>query len=120
MTDTTQATRTALVVDDDYSVLELLQDLLKRKGYDLHLSSSGTVALADFKNTPDAFDVVITDYKMPDMDGCSFAKALRVIKPDTKIILITGYDLGINDLPDNVPVFIKPLDIAAFYQALEN
>ena len=81
-----------LVVDDDRGVRELLEILLAREGYSVVCEGDGLKGLARCRK--ENFDVILTDLKMPKMDGLDFLKAVKEISPETLVILITAYATG--------------------------
>ena len=64
---------------------------MERLGYHVTVRRSSLEALATFQNTPNEFDMVITDQTMPDMTGSDLARRMMQIRPDIPIILCTGY-----------------------------
>lgn len=78
-----------LVVDDEKIVLESCKRILEPKGYMVTTSESPVDALEKLK--ADNIDLVITDIKMPQMDGIEFMRQIREFKPHMNIVLITGY-----------------------------
>ncbi|HXE98260.1 MAG TPA: response regulator [Dongiaceae bacterium] len=79
-----------LLIEDEEVTLELLSIMLSKKFPDivLHTAINGRTGLELFKTyTP---DIVITDINMPQMGGVQAAQAIRSIKPDSKIVAITG------------------------------
>ena len=78
-----------LVVDDDRGVREVLEIMLAREGYAVACAESGKEALALFRQK--AFDLVLTDLKMPKMDGINLLKEIKGLSPDTMVILITAH-----------------------------
>ena len=81
-----------LVVDDDQGMREFLEIMLTREGYKVNAASGGKEALSFFRKKK--FDLVITDLKMPKIDGIDLLKAIKEISPETMVILITGYASG--------------------------
>ncbi len=81
-----------LVVDDDQGMREFLEILLAREGYDVTLASGGKEAIGLCKKHK--FDLVITDLKMPKVDGIDVLKTIREISPETMVILITAFASG--------------------------
>ena len=81
-----------LVVDDDQGIRDFLEILLSREGYKVKTASGGKEAVALCKKKK--FDLVITDLKMPKMDGIDLLRAIKEISPETLVILITGYASG--------------------------
>lgn len=80
-----------LLVDDDSGVLEVSEKILQRLGYNVISYSSGEEALALFKDLPSQFDLVITDFRMPGMNGAELSQAILKINPDMPIIMCSGY-----------------------------
>ncbi len=82
-----------LVVDDDDAVNTMLSDVLSRHGYQTETAAAAEQALAKYRR--DTYDVVVSDVKMPGMDGTELLREIRAIDQDTAVILVTGYaDLG--------------------------
>ncbi len=78
-----------LVVDDDPAVRELLSKTLTAAGYSVDVAVDGLSAL--LKIGEKAYDLMITDLKMPGQDGLSLIRAARVTSPGLPVIVITGY-----------------------------
>ncbi|HUI46743.1 MAG TPA: response regulator [Nitrospirota bacterium] len=78
-----------LVVDDEEGARELFNTILSDEGYEVALAQSGEDALALFKNQP--FNLVITDIKMPVMDGLQLLQEIRKIGSKTDVIMVTAY-----------------------------
>lgn len=77
-----------LVVDDDAALLDLLVDTLSTIGYSAVPARGGSEALARLKQ--DTFDLVISDIKMPEIDGISLLNEIRRSYPGVPVLLITG------------------------------
>jgi signal transduction histidine kinase/CheY-like chemotaxis protein len=80
-----------LFVDDEQDITNVGTQLLGRLGYQVTPQNNSLEALKRFSETPDEFDLVITDLVMPDMAGDELSSKLRKIRHDTPIILCTGY-----------------------------
>lgn len=78
-----------MVVDDDHGMVGTFVDILLRKGYDAEGAYSGEVALEMLKE--DKFDCVLTDIKMPEMDGVELYREIMSIQPDMPVVLMTAY-----------------------------
>jgi DNA-binding NtrC family response regulator len=77
-----------LIVEDDPNVGESIRLLLKKKGYALRLASNGKEALHLFRR--EMVDLVITDLVMPKMDGIELLEAVKDLKPETEVIVISA------------------------------
>jgi len=80
-----------LFVDDEPALVRLGHAVLTQLGYDVAAYTSSAEALAAFQAAPHHFDLVITDYTMPQMTGDVLTCALRRLRPDIPIILETGF-----------------------------
>lgn len=78
-----------LVIDDEAIVRVSCERVLTPEGYDVNVVSKGTDALALLSS--EHFDLVLTDLKMPDMDGLEVLKEIKAKWPDISVIIITGY-----------------------------
>jgi response regulator RpfG family c-di-GMP phosphodiesterase len=85
----TLAPATLLFVDDEPGILSSLRRLFRPHGYRILVAESGALGLAELEKT--SVDLVISDMRMPEMDGATFLKAVRQRWPDTVRILLTGY-----------------------------
>ena len=90
-------TESILFVDDEKAAVDVMQSMLEKLGYKVTARTSSIEALEAFKNAPNGFDLVITDMTMPNMTGKSLAKELMTIRPDTPIVLCTGFSEKIDE-----------------------
>ena len=79
------------MVDDEKSIVDMVKEMLETLGYETVPRYSSTDALEAFRARPESFDLVITDMTMPHMTGIDLAKEILTIRPDTPIILCTGF-----------------------------
>ncbi len=86
-----------LLVDDNANGLKARKMVLEELGYGIVTAANGHDALERF--APQKFDLVVTDYKMPRMDGLELIVHLRQIEPELLIILISGFvdPMGLNE-----------------------
>ncbi|MEW6215784.1 MAG: PAS domain S-box protein, partial [Nitrospirota bacterium] len=80
-----------LVVDDEEDVLDFIKDILETHGYKVLPVNNPITAIDIFKKSSGEIELVITDIIMPLMEGKELIRNLRAIKPDIKIIAISGY-----------------------------
>lgn len=79
-----------LVVDDDGAVREFTERVLMEAGYVIASAPDGLSALRKCENS-EPFDVLLTDFSMPSMDGAELAQRVRSAEPGVKVLYITGY-----------------------------
>jgi len=111
-----------LLVEDDALIAELFAETLLAEGYDVVTARDGQEALGLFTSADAAgqgFDIVVTDVRMPRMDGVTLTNRLRSAHPDLPVVLVTGYASAeqLAALPrrgrgDEVVVLPKPVDLA--------
>ena len=77
-----------LVIDDEPSIRELLDTILRRKGYDVVLVDTGQKGLDIFRQ--ERPDVVVLDLKMPGMDGLTVLGHVRSLTPNQSVVILTG------------------------------
>lgn len=83
-----------LVVDDEEAIREVVTTLLEAQGYHCVACGNGRIALDAFRN--DAFDLVLSDIVMPEMDGLKLLSELRMDDPDVPVIMVTAmHDIAI-------------------------
>lgn len=103
---------TILLVDDEKGIRNVLNITLTHAGFKVISARDGDEGLSMFKS--DKPDIVITDIKMPGIDGIELLKQIKQIRPDTEVIMITGHgdmDLAVKSLQYEAADFItKPID----------
>ena len=78
-----------LVVDDEKSMRDFLSIMLKKEGYEVVTAENGGDALKTVQG--EIFDLVISDVKMPELDGIDVLKAVKEVSPETVVIMITAF-----------------------------
>ncbi len=110
-----------LVVDDEIQTLEMLQMLLEMYGFEVFLAGNGHEALRVYEKEKPS--IVLTDIKMPIMDGMEVLSKIKEINPMAEVIVITGHgdmDLAIKALNLDATDFInKPVQRKVLDQALK-
>ena len=108
-----------MVVEDDKLLNWSLASSLSKWGFEVRPVFTGHEALAQIEKS--GFDVVLLDYRLPDLDGLAIARTVRERQPDAVIFLLTAFQL--NELPVDAGLidsyFNKPLDLQQLHQALE-
>ncbi len=110
-----------LVIDDDPHILQSIEDYLKARGHRVCLADGGTKGIEVLRR--EAVDIVITDIKMPDMDGFQVLQEVRRLSPDTEVIMITGYgeiEAAVRSMREGAfDFFTKPLAVHDLAAALQ-
>ncbi len=104
--------KSILLVDDEEGIRKVLGISLADLGYTVHTAENGVDALRIFKDVQPP--IVLTDIKMPEMDGIELLRRLKKLSPDTEVIMITGHgdiDLAIKSVKYEATDFVtKPIN----------
>ena len=95
-----------LVVDDESAIRQIAQTILENFNYRVLTANDGAEAIAKFTEYQNEISVVVTDIVMPVMDGAAFIRAIRAIRPQTKIIVSSGF-AETNKLDEAAAIGIK-------------
>jgi len=113
-----------LLVEDDDDLRLMLKDSLEKRKHSIIEASNGREALNKFKSS--VTDLVITDLLMPEQDGIGLIMQLRKVKPDIKIIAISGGGkMGPSNYLDVAKtiganaIFSKPFNLKSFVEEVE-
>jgi diguanylate cyclase (GGDEF)-like protein len=109
-----------LVVDDDSVVRELVADAIAAEGFEVDVCGDGAEALG--KNAAKAYDLIVTDMRLPGLDGLSLIRNLKAGQSGTDVIVITGYgsiDNAVQCMKAGaVEYLIKPLSVDQIQMAV--
>jgi CheY-like chemotaxis protein len=111
-----------LFVDDEKMIVQIGQEMLEHLGYQVTGHTSSMAALESVRRQPEIYDLVITDFTMPQMNGVELARELNRLRPGMPIILYTANSkavsaekarkLGIKDY------LMKPITAGELHQAI--
>jgi len=111
-----------LVADDEQSMREFLDIMLKKEGYKVSLASNGEEVAKLVEN--DLFDLVLMDIRMPKLDGISALKKIKANTPETIVIMITAYasaDTAIKAMKEGAYDYItKPFKVEEIKLIIKN
>jgi len=110
-----------LVVDDDINFAKSASDILEHCGYDCTVVHNGREGIEKIKST--AFDIVLSDIKMPGMDGVRMVREIKSIRPQINIVMMTAFrqEEKVQDvLREGIyGCLLKPLDFQKLLKVLE-
>jgi DNA-binding NtrC family response regulator len=95
-----------MIVDDDREMCATVSDFFSREGFDVSCAHTASEALSSLLENQD-LDVVVTDLRMPGMDGMELLKAIKARRPDLPVILVTAFG--------SIEVAIEATKAGAFY-----
>ena len=100
--------RSVIIVDDEIEHADLFKEFLKKEGFNAISFTDPIMALEYFKETSSKHSLMITDMRMPDINGIDLAKNIREINNEIKIFLMTAFDA--KDLKDHENFKIARID----------
>lgn len=111
-----------LVIDDQRSIRSTLKDILEMEGHEVSLAEDGAQGLEAFGAAE--YDVVLTDIKMPNMDGMEVLGKIMETRPECPVIMISGHgniDTAVESIKKGAYDFIeKPLDLNRMLITIKN
>ena len=113
-------TKTVLLADDEPTVRIVLERVLRLAGYRVIATENGAEASAQAEKHSGGIDVLISDVLMPGVNGVELAKHLQESRPDTKVLLISGYFPDGLEFREGWRFLRKPFSPVVLTQALES
>lgn len=109
-----------LLVDDEAEVRAIMAEALASAGYRVDEAANGELALAALRTRP--YDLLLTDFAMPQMNGAELARRARALRPAIKILMVSGYadSEAVIDAPLDAALLPKPLEIRALRDAVRS
>ena len=115
------ASASILVVDDELLIRDLLYDFFTGQGWTITVAENGEKAMDLMRSRN--FDLVLTDVRMPEMDGLTLAEELHKSHPELPVVIMTGFpsvDSAISALRSRVHDYVvKPFNINQLYKTIE-
>jgi two-component system, cell cycle response regulator CpdR len=116
-----------LVVDDEYDIVGIIKEVLEGEKYPIIGFTEPLLALEHFKANYVSYILVVSDWRMPLMNGFDFAKSVRQIKSDIKVLIMTAFSIEDNSdfttmlESQNIDGFIqKPFSIKNLKNTVKN
>lgn len=106
-----------LFVDDEQAIVRVVNKMLAAMGYTATCVNDSVEALDTFRANPHEFDIVITDMTMPKLNGTALTNEILKIKPETKVLVITGFSDIHN--PGAKMRIEKPISSKSLHHAIE-
>lgn len=116
------STRSCLIVDDEPSIRAYVKAILEREQFQTLEAQNGVEALHMVEKLGEILDLIVSDIRMPDGDGITFACAVREIFPTLPIVFISGYaEVERQQHPSGAFEFVqKPFLPGTLLEAMEN
>jgi two-component system cell cycle response regulator len=115
---------TVLYVEDDADALEHLSTILEKKVKEIHTASNGEEGLAVFKENAKSIDLVLTDIRMPYMNGINMVKAIKDINKNIKVVYISAHneaDILLQAIDSGADGFVvKPISMVTKFRTTLN
>ena len=115
-----------LVVDDEFDIVTLIKRSLKNQGFNTLGFTDPLIALEYFQNNSKSFAMVISDIRMPSMNGYEFIRKIKAIHPTIKTILISAFEINKNEFSKVMPsvkidgFIAKPISLKELVNIVEN
>jgi len=110
---------TIAVIDNDNDIVSLFKEALEMSGYNVTAFTDPIKAFNHIKQQPKEYELVLSDYKMPSMNGLELCIKLIEFNPMIKVILMTAFINFEFDIP-NFTCLIKPISIARLLQTVKD
>jgi DNA-binding NtrC family response regulator len=113
-----------LFVDDEKEITYMGKKMLESLGYTVDIRTDGFSALHEIQTNKQKYDLLVTDQNMPKMLGTDLVLRAKKIRPDLKVILITGYEDSVKEGSiseyDIAEIVMKPLILSEFSKTIRN
>lgn len=115
---------TVLIIDDDQMIRSLAQKILARAGFETVLASTSAEAMVAIEGRPGLCDLVIADYTLDGLSGLELAEVIRLQTPALPVIISSGEQIEIDDIPTelqpNMHILQKPYRSQALVDMVES
>jgi DNA-binding NtrC family response regulator len=115
-----------LLIDDEEDILSIFKNSLKTAGYSTYGFINPIAAFEHLRQNPKAYQIIITDVRMPGMSGFELVRKIRRINPDVKIIMTSSFEMSMNEVKRVLPslkidgVVDKPVGLAELNDMVKN
>jgi DNA-binding NtrC family response regulator len=105
------SSKSIIIVDDEPDICETFKVALQENGYNVNAFTNPLVALEHLLNHPNKYELVISDYRMPYLNGCEFGIKVKELNRNIKVILISAYDSIEDNNKLNFELLRKPVTL---------
>jgi len=81
------------VIDDEWDIVQLYRDAILASGFTVYAFTNPLIALEHFRANSKSYALIISDLRMPGVDGIGLIKKVKEINPDIRTLLITAFDV---------------------------
>lgn len=116
-----QGQDTILFVDDEIYLAEVGREMLEDYGYCVDIMTSSRQAFEWFEKNQDRYDLLITDYTMPEMTGTQLVEKIHFLRPDLPVIMCSGIDVS-SEIYQTVcitKILSKPFDMEELVKTVQ-
>jgi response regulator RpfG family c-di-GMP phosphodiesterase len=120
-----QNKKSILVVDDEPDIVTIIKMALQRNGWVIKEFTNPVLALQYFEQYSTNYDAVLSDIRMPGMNGFDLIRKIKAIKPDVRIFLMTALDISMSELEKVLPsvkvdgLIEKPVSMSMLVSVIE-
>ncbi|MGI0029276.1 MAG: response regulator [Nitrososphaera sp.] len=97
------SSKTVMIVDDDSDVLAITRRGLELNGFGVHAFSDAIAALSHVEESCKDCGMLVSDIRMPQMNGFQLVRRIKELRPDMKIILMTAFEINKSELESVLP-----------------
>lgn len=118
--------KSILIVDDEFDIVTLIEASLQKHGFDTLAFTDPLLAFEHFQNNSKDFALVISDIRMPSMNGYELIRKIKAERPAIKTILISAFEINKEEFSKIMPTvkidsFItKPISLEQLVHSIEN
>ena len=118
--------KSILIVDDEFDIVTLIKRALQKHGFKSLAFTDPLLAFENFQNNSERFAVVISDIRMPSMNGYELIRKIKAKHPTIKTILISAFEIDKDEFSKMMPTvkidsFItKPISLKQLVHVIEN
>ena len=92
-----------MVVDDEADIVDIMKRFLGRQGYSVFGFINPFVALEQFKLEANKYRLIISDIRMPAMNGYELVKRIKTLQPETRVILMSAFEINHKEFSKVLP-----------------